>query len=195
MKDQSEMSDEKLIRLYLNSSPAAMATLIELYKDRIYCSVLNMVQDKYAAEQIFNQVFVAIINDVMAGKISENIDFLQWSVNISHQLCIEHSRKIIPSFTNNNADAVCWSRPLNEMPFPYSINECHYHNTHTKIKTMISMLPEQQREVIALSHYAGLSYKEIADIMKCSLTSALDIMHVALNNLRKLMIEKEKLAA
>jgi DNA-directed RNA polymerase specialized sigma24 family protein len=56
---------------------------------------------------------------------------------------------------------------------------------------MIAMLPDEQREVIALNHYAGLSFKEIADIMKCSLTTALDTMKFGLNNLRKLMNEKE----
>jgi len=56
---------------------------------------------------------------------------------------------------------------------------------------MIDLLPDQQREVIALSHYAGLSFRDIADIMKCSLTAALDTMKIGLNNLRKLMMEKE----
>ena len=53
------------------------------------------------------------------------------------------------------------------------------------------MLPDQQREVIALNHYALLSLKEIAGIMKCSITTALDTMKYGLHNLRKLMNEKE----
>jgi RNA polymerase sigma-70 factor (ECF subfamily) len=53
MNNHAEMSDEKLIQFYLNGSPAALATLVELYKDRIYCSIFAMVQDKYVAEEIF----------------------------------------------------------------------------------------------------------------------------------------------
>lgn len=53
------------------------------------------------------------------------------------------------------------------------------------------MLPEEQREVMVLNHYAGLSLKEITGVMKCSLTTALDTMKIGLNNLRKLMTEKE----
>ena len=53
------------------------------------------------------------------------------------------------------------------------------------------MLPEDQREVIMLNHYAGLSLKDISDIMKCSLTVALDNLKFGLNNLRKMMVEKE----
>lgn len=53
------------------------------------------------------------------------------------------------------------------------------------------MLPDEQREVMVLNHYAGLSFKEISETMQCSLNSALDTMKFGLNNLRKLMAEKE----
>jgi len=53
------------------------------------------------------------------------------------------------------------------------------------------MLPDEQREVMVLNHYAGLSFKEISETMQCSLNSALDTMKFGLSNLRKLMTEKE----
>ena len=56
---------------------------------------------------------------------------------------------------------------------------------------MIDMLPETQREVIALNHYAGLSFNDIAGRMQCTVTTALDIMKTGLNNLRTMMMEKE----
>lgn len=55
---------------------------------------------------------------------------------------------------------------------------------------MIYRLPEGQREVIIMNHYAGTSFRDIAIKMKCSVTSALDTMKVALSNLRKLMVEE-----
>ncbi len=56
---------------------------------------------------------------------------------------------------------------------------------------MIDMLPDAQWEVIMLSHYGVLSFVEIANTMKCSLSNALDTMRFGLNNLRKMMTEKE----
>ena len=67
----------------------------------------------------------------------------------------------------------------------------NYHESHGKIKSMIDLLPDNQREVMLLNHYGGLSFNEIAGTMKCSLTTALDSMKFALNNLRKMMMEKE----
>ena len=56
---------------------------------------------------------------------------------------------------------------------------------------MIDLLPDKQREVLTLNHYGGLSFKEIADVMKCTLTAALENMKYGLNNLQKMMKEKE----
>ncbi|MGC4101061.1 RNA polymerase sigma factor [Ferruginibacter sp.] len=189
MKYQTEMSDEKLIQFYLNGNPSAMATLVELYKDRIYSSIFSMVQDKYVAEEIFRDVFINIINNLMAGKATEEGNFLQWATQIAHQLCIEHTRKtklafIVGEEKETAEDAINFSVPV-------ALPNTNYYESHSKIKSMISMLPDEQREVIALNHYAGLSFKEIAEIMKCSLTTALDTMKFGLTNLKKLMNEKE----
>jgi RNA polymerase sigma-70 factor (ECF subfamily) len=56
---------------------------------------------------------------------------------------------------------------------------------------MIDLLPDDQREVMLLNHYGGLGFNEIADVLKCSLNNALDNMKFGLNNLRKMMMEKE----
>ena len=150
-----------------------------------------MVQDKYVAEEIFRDVFITIINNLMAGKTAEDDNFLQWATQIAHQLCIEHTRKTKMAFivdTNKESDS---SVETINFSVPVALPNTIYYESHSKIKSMISMLPDEQREVVALSHYAGLSFKEIADIMKCSITTALDTMKYGLGNLRKLMNEKE----
>ncbi|WP_462220770.1 RNA polymerase sigma factor [Ferruginibacter sp.] len=189
MNYQNNMTDETLIQFYLNGNPNALATLVELYKDRIYRSIYMMVQDKYVAEEIFREVFIKIIDNMMAGKTAEEGNFLKWAINIAHHLCMEHSRKIKPAvIINNNEASTAHAIGFSVTPM---LTDNLYHQSHGKIKSMIDMLPEEQREVLVLNHYMGLSFKEIADRMKCSVTAALDTMKFALNNLRKLMNEKE----
>ena len=59
------------------------------------------------------------------------------------------------------------------------------------IRNMITHLPDDQREVVILRHYAGLSFKEIAEITDVSINTALGRMRYALINLRKIMDEKK----
>lgn len=183
MNCQSSMPDEKLIRFYLNGDPNAMATLVELYKDRVYQYIYGIVQNKYVAEEIFQQVFINLINDMIAGKSAEEGNFLQWATRIAQQLCIEYKRKSCQAITLSNMPGSV------EFPLPAA----NYHESHGKIKSMIDLLPDTQREVMLLNHYAGLSFNEIADTMKCSLSMALDCMKLALTNLRRMMTEKEVL--
>jgi RNA polymerase sigma factor (sigma-70 family) len=191
MNNHAEMSDEKLIQFYLNGSPAALATLVELYKDRIYCSIFTMVQDKYVAEEIFSNVFITIINNLLAGKTAEQGDFLQWATKTANEMCIEYTCKTKLAVLVDTVDAKAGDTAQVDFSVPMPVVQTSYYDSHGKIKNMIAMLPEEQREVIALNHYAGLSFREIAGIMKCSLTTALDTMKYGLNNLRKLMTEKE----
>ena len=186
MNYQTSMTDEKLIQFYLQGDPNAMATLIELYKDRIYRSVYNMVQDKHAAEDIFQEVFICIINNMIGGKNSEEGNFLQWATRIAQDLCIEHIRNEKQNIAIESANSTSI-----DFAVPVVIANTNYHESHGKIKSMIDLLPDDQREVMLLNHYGNLSFNEIANVMKCSLNTALDCMKFALNNLRKMMLEKE----
>lgn len=179
------MPDEKLIKFYLNGDPNAMATLVELYKDRVYRSIYNIVQDKYVAEEIFQQTFICLINNMIAGKAAEEGNFLQWATRIAQQLCMEHKRKNSLAIVLNDAAETVGFTVRTAIP------DAGYHENHGKIRSMIDLLPERQREIMMLNHYGGLSFNEIADTMKCSVTTALDCMKLALDNLRRMMTEKE----
>ena len=187
MINQNGLTDEKLIQFYLNGDPNAMATLVELYKDRVYRSIYNIVQDKYVAEGIFQEVFISLINNMIAGKFTEEDNFLRQASRIAQNLCIEYSRKSMePQIAGSQEDdTIRFTASAPVLP------GSNYHENHGKIKSLIDLLPGKQREVLVLNHYGGLGYKEIAEIMKCTLNTALDNMKYGLTNLRKMMIEKE----
>ena len=190
MNYQTSMTDEQLIQFYLNGNPNALATLVELYKDRIYKAVYTMVPDNLEAAAIFREVFVNIINNMMAGQTVEEGKFLPWAIRIAHHLCIEHTRKAKLEMHKCEESEERIMRTV-DFSVPATLPDTLYHESHGKIKSMIDMLPADQREVMVLNHYAGLSLKEITEVMKCSLNKALDTLKFGLNNLRKMMKEKE----
>ena len=64
---------------------------------------------------------------------------------------------------------------------------------HTKIRALVDELPEEQREVVILRHYADMSFKEISQLTRVSINTALGRMRYALINIRK-MVEERNLA-
>jgi RNA polymerase sigma-70 factor (ECF subfamily) len=63
--------------------------------------------------------------------------------------------------------------------------------SHDRVRAMLDQLPEDQREVIILRHYADMSFKEIASMTNCSINTALGRMRYGLINLRKMMMQKQ----
>ena len=55
----------------------------------------------------------------------------------------------------------------------------------SEIFRMLDRLPKNQREVVYLKFQCDLSYKEISEITKLSVTNVGFLMHTALKNLRK----------
>jgi RNA polymerase sigma factor (sigma-70 family) len=190
MNTTGNISDEKLIRYYLSGNPHAMATLVELYKDRVYSVIYAMVHDRSAAEVIFRDVFIKIIDNLLAGKSADEGDFLPWAIGIAQNLCEEHSFKKKSGIATAGFTSILDESAENHMEHPVPTGN-FYHDSHGKIKTLIDKLPDDQREVIILKHYGGLTFREIADIKQCSLTNALDMMKSGLNNLCNMMSEKE----
>jgi RNA polymerase sigma-70 factor (ECF subfamily) len=63
--------------------------------------------------------------------------------------------------------------------------------TRQKLHDMLKHLPEEQREVIILRHFADMSFKEIAKITNTSINTSLGRMRYGLINLRKMMLENQ----
>ena len=59
------------------------------------------------------------------------------------------------------------------------------------VKMLIEHLPQNQKEVVFMRYYQGLSFKEIAEVTGVSINTALGRMRYALLNLRRLAIKKE----
>ncbi|MFT5800959.1 MAG: RNA polymerase sigma factor (sigma-70 family), partial [Nonlabens sp.] len=63
--------------------------------------------------------------------------------------------------------------------------------THDKIRSLVDQLPAEQREVVILRHYADMSFKEISQLTRVSINTALGRMRYALINIRKMIEEKQ----
>jgi RNA polymerase sigma factor (sigma-70 family) len=190
MKCLTNLTDQQLIHLYVEGDADALATVVLRYKEKIYTSIYLLVKDKYLAEDIFQDVFIRIIDTLKGGRYTDEGKFLPWAMRIAHNMCVDHFRKVKRNPTIKTSDDRDIFEVLNfsEAGADQKMMEGQ---SHDRIRKMVDMLPEDQREVIILRHYADLSFKEIAELTKCSINTALGRMRYGLINLRKLMVEKQ----
>ncbi len=193
MKAYNNLSENELIQLYMNGDSHAFSNLINRHKTKIFTSVYILVKDHYLAEDIFQDVFIRIIETLRKGAYIENGKFSQWAIRIAHNMCMDHFRKIrrTPTITtSDNAnifDVYNFAEPAADVKIMQT-------EKYDSIKKVIDKLPQDQREVIILRHYADLSFREIADLSNTSINTALGRMRYALINIRK-MLPEVKLAS
>lgn len=182
--------EQKLIRKFLDGDSLGLQRLIELHQNRLYSYIIVMVKDRSLADDIFQDTFVKVINTLKSGSYSDEGKFIQWVMRIAHNLIIDHFRK---------QKKINFAEPKNEthdvmnnisISDPSIEEELITQQIHADVKNLIEYLPEEQKEVLYLRCYAGLSFKDIADQTEVSINTALGRMRYALINLRKMIKEK-----
>ena len=190
MKSLTNLSDQHLIHMYMDGDAEALSILVVRYKDKIYTSIYLLVKDKYLAEDIFQDVFIRIIDTMRSGRYTEEGKFLPWAMRIAHNLCVDHFRKVKRTPTIRNGEDNDIFEVLN-FSEDSAETKMMKRQSHDRVREMLQRLPEDQREVIILRHFADMSFKEIAAATDCSINTALGRMRYGLINLRKLMLQKQ----
>lgn len=190
MKNLTNLTDQQLIHLYMDGNADALSTLVMRYKDKIFTSIYLLVKDKYLAEDMFQDVFIRVIDTLKSGRYTDEGKFLPWALRIAHNMCVDHFRKVKRGPTIKTSDDRDIFEVLN-FSEPGADHRIMQNQSHDRVRKLIDMLPEDQREVIIMRHYADLSFKEIADLTKCSINTALGRMRYGLINLRRMMTEKQ----
>jgi len=171
-------TDITLIERYLANDLSAFDLLYEKYKSPVYAYIYRMLSgNKALADDIFQQAWIKIIASFEKYRDEER--FLHWAMRISHNLAIDHFRKykneVVHDFSEN--PQICPS-------FDYKFwNNLDRKELSDEIEKCIGKLPLEQKDVFCLRQ-DELSFKEISEIHKCSINTALGRMQYALRNLQ-----------
>lgn len=185
----TQRDDKQLINAYLDGDDRAFEVLLNRHKEKIYTSIFLFVKDHSLAEDIFQDVFIKIIRTLRRGKYNHEGKFLQWAMRIAYNMCVDHFRKskrkptVSPTEEFDIFDVLKVTEDNAE-------TKMIKNQRYEKVRQLIDALPEEQREVVILRHYADLSFKEIANLTDVSINTALGRMRYALINIRKIIDEK-----
>lgn len=186
-----KISDNDLVKLFQNNNNAALEELIKRHKKSIFTAIYLLVKNRTLAEDIFQETFIKIIQTLRNGNYNEEGKFVGWAVRVARNLTIDYLRKI-------NKDLTITDSQGNDL-FSYLViaetqnkeDKIIQFQTEQQIKQLVLNLPEEQKQVIILRHWANLSFKEIAEQTGVSVNTALGRMRYALANIRKQLAESQ----
>lgn len=185
------LSDQVLLNNYLSGDSAAISQLIDRHSRRVRDYIRMMVKDVDVADDILQETLIKVVRVIDEGRYVDNGKFLSWVLRIAHNQVIDYFRSQKSAKTINESDA--GYNMLGTLRFAERTVEDNIisEQIEADVRRLVEHLPDEQREVVKLRYYSGLSFQEIADQTGVSINTALGRMRYALINLRNMIAEND----
>lgn len=184
------LNDHDLVQSYLEGEEYAFEVLLQRHKRKVWSHIYLLVRDRELTEDLFQEAFIKVVHTLKSGKYNEEGKFLPWVMRIAHNLVIDHFRrnKKMPLVRSNEDHDV-----FATVAQPGKNVEQRMVNTQIDedVRKMIDHLPAEQRDVVIMRTYLGMSFKEIAEHTEVSINTALGRMRYALINMRRMIKDHE----
>ena len=189
-----KLPDSKLIANYQNGDEQALATLIERHQRELFSFIFYKVLDEELANDFFQDTFIKIILKLKEGKYAEKDKFILWTKRIASNLIIDYfrvkSKYIKVSDTSYEDEEFSIFDTIKETEDNIE-DQLILNQIHADLKNIMSLLPENQQEIIKMRFYDELTFKEIAELTNTSINTTLGRMRYALMNIRKIIAENK----
>lgn len=186
-------SDEGLLRLIADRQSNALSLLYDRYGRLVFSLALRITGSAGAAEEITQDVFIQVWNNAAAydanlGKITT------WLTSIARYRAIDFLRR-----KNSRADGHLLESSLDDLEIAGPRDElpekqAEYESDEQLIRQALAALPEEQRRVLLLAYFHGLSQPEMAAVLHQPLGTVKTRTRLGLQKLRQLLAEKENAA-
>ncbi|MCA1580068.1 MAG: sigma-70 family RNA polymerase sigma factor [Acidobacteria bacterium] len=162
---ETEIADGEIVRRILAGEESLFELLVRRYQARVLSHVARMVGNRDDALDLSQEIFVKVFQAL--DRYNPEYKFSTWLFRIAGNAAIDHLRKRRPRTVPlevRDPDGQSLSSPeykSGELD-PYAI--LRNVERGDAIARAIQGLPEEFRELIALRHFTGLSYEEIAEM-------------------------------
>jgi RNA polymerase sigma-70 factor (ECF subfamily) len=182
--------DSLLIKKYVEGNEEALSKLINRHKSRIYGFIYSKIKDTDIANDVFQDTFVKVIKILKSNSYKEEDKFVSWVLRISHNLIMDHFRKIKRMPIQRDTDEFSIFSILSDNS-PNIENRIITNQIQIDLKKLIEELNDDQKEIVEMRLYCNMSFKEISEEKEISINTALGRMRYAINNLRAIIIKNK----
>lgn len=177
--------DIQLIERFKSGDESAFDVLVERYQDLVYNVLYSFAVSRGDLEDIAQEVFIKVYQNI--GSFSFRSSFRTWLYRVAMNTAIDFSRK-------RKARPVVAIEELGEdITALLKRDENGEQNREIEekklkiINTLIDKLPDKYRNVVILRDIEGLSYQEIANVLKCSVGTVESRLFRARERLKELV--------
>ncbi|MCE9583541.1 MAG: sigma-70 family RNA polymerase sigma factor [Planctomycetes bacterium] len=173
--------DLDFVRKCQRGDPAALAELVDQMQGPLTGYLIKMTRDRVRAEDALQETMLRALRALPDWKPTGS--FEGWFFTIARNCAMDILRER-PMVSLDGEE-----RPGDAIPGTDEAPEERVDRAILggRLREALDGLPVEQREVVSLRVYGGLSFKEIAKVTGCPLNTALGRMRYALLNLKKVL--------
>src|SRR6202453_858759 len=151
---QSMQDDSTLLALVQRGDEYAMASLYDRYSKVVYSVALRVLRDPAAAEDVLQEVFMQIWRNP-DGFVATRGSLGGWLAVVSRNRSIDALRRKRPTEQVDNI----------ALASTYNLAEESERNIMIeKARSVIHLLPQEQRKTLEMAFFDGLTHSEIAEM-------------------------------
>jgi len=183
--DYSRFDDEILLRLIARSQEDALSELYDRYNRLVYTVALNALTDSAIAEEITQDVFVRVWEKAETYR-AEQGRVSTWLTSITRNRAIDIFRRSKARFENQQ---ISWGEAESfDPPAPQNVEaEADQGLRQRRVRWAVAQLPEEQKMVLGLAYFRGLSHAEIAGTLHEPLGTVKTRIRLGMQKLRQLL--------
>jgi RNA polymerase sigma-70 factor, ECF subfamily len=182
----TSMNDEQLLQALRNRQEDAFRQVVELHQHRVINICYRFVRDRTEAEDLAQETFMEVYRSV--GAFRGQSDLSTWI----HRIAVSKSLDFIRMQTRQKRGGklralLRFDGETTDVPAPTSTEPDEILKQEERKRVLqqaLDSLPSNQRIAFVLSKYDGVSYQEIAAILKTSLSSVESLIHRAKKKLQ-----------
>lgn len=184
------MTEPELIILLREGNEDAFRELVTAYRDRVYNTVLSIVQQSEDAEDIAQDVFIQVYRSIetFAGASALSTWIYRIAINRSLDELRRKKRKKRLGFISNIFGGEHDEPGIPDFHHPGIAAE--QKENAAVLFAAVKKLPDNQQAAFMLNKSEGLSYNEIAGVLGISESAVDSLLQRAKQNLRKLIDKK-----
>jgi len=184
------LDEQILIEKLKQGDEAAFRQVVETWQNMVYNTAIGILQNAEDAEDVAQEVFVQAFESIKTFKAESK--FSTWLYRITISKSLDHLRR------KKRKKRFAYVQSLFGADNQTIIEKPDFHHPGVILDNKerasvlfkaIDRLPENQKTAFTLHKLEGLSYKEISEVMKTTLSSVESLMHRAKNNLKKWLAE------
>jgi RNA polymerase sigma-70 factor (ECF subfamily) len=179
------LNEQELIKQLCQGEEPAFRWLVENYRNRVFHTVLNILQDRAEAEDAVQEVFIQVYESIQQFKRESSLS--TWIYRVAVRKALDKIRrrktrqrlhKLLPGWMPDEKKSAA-----NEFHHP-GIELEHKEKAAILFKA-INSLPEKQRVAFTLIKVQGMSYEEAMSIMEQNIKAIESLISRAKVNLQK----------